>query len=369
MATSGIPIAPRALADFVERHGGALRSMAASPPVKPSLRAPSDGPTRRSTATDVVRRVASLTRAGAGDLAPLLNARYVDDALAAVNRGAMLLVDEALASREDIAALPGWFHPHATWTLAAMLDYADHPATEATIGEGCTIGKNVVLGPRVKIGNRVVIGAGAVIGEQGFGFAKGAGDSVRHIPHFGGVLIEDDVHIGANTTIAAGTLAPTIVKRGAKLDAQVHVGHNCEIGEGTMIAAQSGLAGSVVVGKGVMMGGQVGVADHVVIGDGARIAGKSGVIGDVPAAATYAGYPAVDRPRWLRGLAELYRLARGSSYPPPSSSSFRAGRLSTTPPIPPTAPLPAGMRPEALIRGSIPGSSGNDPPPSGGGGV
>lgn len=365
-ATIGIPIAPRALTDFVERHGGVLRSMATSPPAKAAVRIPSEGPTRRAVATDVVRRVATLTRAGAGDLAPLLNARYIDDAQAAINRGAMLLIDEALAAREDVAALPGWFHPHATWTLAALLDYADCPAADAIVGDSCTIGKNVVLAPRVKIGNRVVIGPGTVIGDAGFGFAKGVGDATRAIPHFGGVVIEDYVHIGANCTIAAGTLAPTILRKGVKIDAQVHIAHNCEIGEGTVIAAQTGLAGSVIVGKGVMMGGQVGVGDHIVIGDGARIAGKSGIIGDVPAGATFAGYPAVERQRWLRSLAELHRLGRTSSMPP-SSGSMRAARIpSPVPPptasnVPPAAPLPAGLRPEAMIR-RAPGS---DPPREG----
>src|SRR6185437_5627665 len=122
-----------------------------------------------------------------------------------------------------------------------------------------------------------------------------------------------DVHIGALCTIAAGTIGPTILRRGVKLDAQVHVGHNCEIGEGTIIAAQSGLAGSVVIGKNVLIGGQVGIADHLTIGDGAKIAAKSGVIGDVAPGATIAGYPAVERHRWLRGLAELYRLAAGQA--------------------------------------------------------
>jgi UDP-3-O-[3-hydroxymyristoyl] glucosamine N-acyltransferase len=139
---------------------------------------------------------------------------------------------------------------------------------------------------------------------------------VREIPQLGGVVIEDDVYIGACCTIAAGTIAPTVIRRGVKLDAQVHVGHNCDVGEGTIIAAQSGLAGSVVVGKGVMMGGQVGVADHITIGDGAKIAAKSGVIGDVAAGATFAGYPAVERGRWLRGLAALYRLMERSPAEP-----------------------------------------------------
>jgi UDP-3-O-[3-hydroxymyristoyl] glucosamine N-acyltransferase len=127
------------------------------------------------------------------------------------------------------------------------------------------------------------------------------------MPQLGGVVIEDDAVIGPLCTIDAGTLAPTRIRRGAKLDAHVHVAHNCDIGEGAIIAAQSGFAGSVTVGKGVLVGGQVGVADHVTIGDFARIAAKSGVIGDVPPGAIVAGYPAVPRSRWLRALARAYR--------------------------------------------------------------
>ena len=325
--TSGIPLSPRPLQDCVQRHGGAVRN----------------------NAHGVVRRLVAVTHAGAGDLAPLLGARYVEDAVAALERGAFLLIEEALADREDVARLPGWFHPHAAWALAELLDTGDAPADDPMIGEGVTIGRGAVLMPRVRIGNGVTIGPGAVIGDAGFGWATGPDGALRAIPQLGGVVIEDDVHIGALCTIASGTLAPTLVKKGVKLDAQVHVGHNCEIGEGTVIAAQTGLAGSVIVGRGVLMGGQVGVADHVEIGDGARIAAKSGVIGDVAAGSTVAGYPAVERHRWLRGLAELYRLAasRSGSVAPPSRSSS----------IPPSSGLPAGVRPEAVIRRTDPPTS------------
>ncbi len=139
--------------------------------------------------------------------------------------------------------------------------------------------------------------------------ARRAG-AVRPVPQLGGVVIEDDVVIGPLCTVDAGTLGPTRIRRGAKLDAHVHVGHNGDIGEGTIIAAQCGFAGSVTIGRGVLVGGQVGVADHVTIGDGARIAAKSGVIGDVPAGATYAGYPAVPRMRWLRAFARIYEGVR-----------------------------------------------------------
>src|SRR5262249_49385363 len=131
----------------------------------------------------------------------------------------------------------------------------------------------------------------------------------RAIPQLGGVVIEPGAVIGPLCTVDAGTLSPTRVGRGAKIDAQCHLGHNVRIGDGTMIAAQSGFAGSVSVGKDALVGGQVGVADHVTIGDDARIAAKSGVIGDVPAGAVVAGYPAVPRARWLRALANMFRLA------------------------------------------------------------
>jgi UDP-3-O-[3-hydroxymyristoyl] glucosamine N-acyltransferase len=129
---------------------------------------------------------------------------------------------------------------------------------------------------------------------------------VRAVPQLAGVVIDDDVSIGPLCTIDAGTLRPTRIRRGVKLDAHVHVGHNADIGEGTIVAAQCGFAGSVRIGRGVLVGGQAGVADHVTVGDGARIAAKSGVIGNVPAGITVAGYPAVRRVRWLRALARLY---------------------------------------------------------------
>ena len=340
ITTSGVPLSPRSLSDFVLRHGGVVKN----------------------GAHGVVRRLVPVQRAAAGDLAPLLGARYIEDAFAAVSRGAFLLVDEALSERADVASLPGWFHPYATWALAELLDVGDAPADDPVIGDGCRIGRGVVLMPRVRLGARVTIGAGAIIGDAGFGFANGPDGATRSIPHLGGVVIEDDVHIGALCTISAGTISPTTIRRGAKLDAQVHVGHNCEIGEGTVIAAQSGLAGSVVVGRGVMMGGQVGIADHVSIGDGARIAAKSGVIGDVAARSTVAGYPAVERQRWLRGLAELYRLASGrvssNTSIAPSSGSMRVPSGFSSPPPPVASSTPSSVRPEAIIRRS-------EPPPDG----
>lgn len=323
----GVPLPPRSIADLVERHGGALRN----------------------GAKGVVRRFVPVGRAAAGDLTVLLHARYAGQAVEASKRGALVLVDASLETREELAPLAGWFHAHAAWAMAEVLQAADAPENAPVIGPDCRIGQGVLILPRVQLGARVTIAPGAVIGAPGFGFAVGPDGASRDIPQLGGVIIEDDVHIGALCTIASGTIGPTVIRRGAKLDAQVHVGHNCEIGAHTIIAAQSGLAGSVTVGREVLIGGQVGIAEHLTIGDRARIAAKSGVIGDVADGVTVAGYPAVERQRWLRGLAELYRLASGSgarrlSTPPRSTPPVRAGL--TNPPFDParakTMPAPPG---------------------------
>ncbi|HEY1955734.1 MAG TPA: UDP-3-O-(3-hydroxymyristoyl)glucosamine N-acyltransferase [Polyangiaceae bacterium] len=271
--------APATLAELCARGGGVVRGAAK------------------------VASVARVEDAGEGDLAPLTSGRFAAKAKRAIARGAAILADEALGRDLDG---PVWSHPHASWALAEVLDDCIAPMERPRWGEGCTFGDNVVLGPRVEIGARVHVEAGAVIGRPGFGWATK--DAVtRPVPQLGGVVIEDDAWIGPLCTVDAGTLAPTRIRRGAKLDAHVHVGHNCDVGEECIIAAQSGLAGSVVLGRGVLVGGQAGFADHVRVGDGARIAAKSGVIGDVPAGAVVAGYPAQPRMRWLRALARLYR--------------------------------------------------------------
>jgi UDP-3-O-[3-hydroxymyristoyl] glucosamine N-acyltransferase len=273
-----------ALAVLAARHGGTIVS---GPNVKPE-------------------RIAPPADARDGDLAPLLSARQVRAACEAAARGAALLVDASLRRAvEDVAAL--WVCDRAMWALAGLLDEAVVPPLAAVVGDGSSIAPSAVLGPRVVVGRRVRIAAGTVVGHAGFGWAFGAGGAVRAVPQLAGVVIEDDVVVGPLCTIDAGTLRPTRVRRGAKLDAHVHVGHNVDVGEDTIVAAQCGFAGSVTIGRGVLVGGQAGFADHVHVGDGARIAAKSGVIGDVPPGAVVAGYPAVARARWLRGLAALYR--------------------------------------------------------------
>lgn len=279
----------RTLAALAEQHGGRV--------LAGESRAP--------------ERIVAVDQAQRGDLAPLLSRRFLKVAKEAMVRGADLLVDASLEGSLDARLVPGapgiWIHAHAPWAMAELLDEAIVPEAAAIVGEGCAVAPSAVLGPRVLIGARVTIGAGVVIGHPGFGWAFGPGGALRAVPQLGGVVIEDDVAIGPLSTIDAGTLGPTRIRRGAKLDAHVHVGHNVDIGEGTIVAAQCGFAGSVKIGREVLVGGQAGIADHVTVGDGARIAAKSGVIGDVPAGATVAGYPALPRMRWLRGLARLYR--------------------------------------------------------------
>ncbi len=279
---------PATIGDLVARHGGEAQG-----------------------ARDVpLGRVAPIRDAGASDLAPLLSAKYLRAAEEARARGACVLVTAELASDPRVRRISSWVHPHASWALAAVLDACEEKAAPPVVGDGCVLGKNVVLEPGVVLGARVKVGANTVIGRPGFGWVTGPHGEVRAMPQKGGVLIEDDVVIGALCTVDAGTLSPTRIRRGAKLDSQCHVAHNCDLGEMSIIAAQSGFAGSVTIGRGVLVGGQVGVADHVTIGDGAKIAAKSGVIGDVPPGAVVAGYPAVPRGKWLRALAHMYRLAK-----------------------------------------------------------
>ncbi|HEX4609497.1 MAG TPA: UDP-3-O-(3-hydroxymyristoyl)glucosamine N-acyltransferase [Urbifossiella sp.] len=165
------------------------------------------------------------------------------------------------------------------------------------VGRGCRLGTGVVLDPRVVVyddcvlGDRVVVHANAVIGADGFGYRVLDGRHVK-VPQLGWVEVEDDVEIGAGSTIDRGTFGPTRIGTGTKIDNLVMVGHNCQIGRHNILAAQVGVAGSSTTGDYVVMAGQVGVADHTRIGDRAVIAGKSGVISDVPADARVLGYPA-----------------------------------------------------------------------------
>lgn len=181
------------------------------------------------------------------------------------------------------------------------------------VGGGSIIGDDAVLYPNVSIregvslGCRVIIHSGTVIGSDGFGFVTDGG---RHhkIPQVGGVIIDDDVEIGANCTIDRATLGNTVIKKGTKLDNMVHVAHNVTIGEHCLLAGQSGVAGSSTLGNYVVVGGKVAISDHLTIGDRVMIAGGSGVAQDVPSGQVVAGYPAIPIREWLKAQAVLPKL-------------------------------------------------------------
>jgi UDP-3-O-[3-hydroxymyristoyl] glucosamine N-acyltransferase len=177
-----------------------------------------------------------------------------------------------------------------------------------TIGRDCIIGSNVSIGFAL-IGDRVRIAAGAVIGEPGFGLAVSRRGAID-IPQLGRVILQDDVSIGSNSCIDRGAYEDTVIGEGTKIDNMVQIGHNVALGRGCVLAAHTGLSGSIRVGDGVQFGGQSGLADHLNIGSGAKIAAGAGVISDVPAGETWAGYPARPIRRWLREAAWVARQAK-----------------------------------------------------------
>jgi UDP-3-O-[3-hydroxymyristoyl] glucosamine N-acyltransferase len=177
----------------------------------------------------------------------------------------------------------------------------------ASVGEDSFLHPGVVLYAGVQIGSRVVLHAGAVIGSDGFGFGEEAGGRAK-IPQIGNVRIEDDVEIGAGTTIDRATFGSTIVGRGSRIDNLVQIGHNVVVGETSVLVAQSGIAGSTRLGRSVILAGQAGVAGHLTLGDGAIVGAKSAAVQDVPAGAFVVGHPAVDHREWKRAQAALRRL-------------------------------------------------------------
>ncbi len=183
------------------------------------------------------------------------------------------------------------------------------------IGDNVTIGENCIIHPGVKIyhdcllHNGVIIHAGTVIGSDGFGFAPQADGSFKKVPQIGNVVIEDNVEIGANTTIDRATIGSTCIKAGAKLDNLIQVAHNVEVGESTVIAAQAGVSGSTKIGKNVMIGGQAGLVGHIQIADGSKINAQSGVSKSMKEPNTaVTGSPAGDYTSALRSQAVFRNL-------------------------------------------------------------
>jgi UDP-3-O-[3-hydroxymyristoyl] glucosamine N-acyltransferase len=301
-----------------------------------------------------VTSIAPLDRAGAGEVSFLASARYVP--LFARSRASVVLVAPELADAEgSVPARVVVDKPHEA--LLALLPVLYAPPTRETgvhpsarVGRGAEIGEGVIIGPYVvigdgarvgdrawldshvvvgdgvdigadchlhpsvvlysgtRLGQRVQLHSGVRIGSDGFGYVFRGGVHQK-IPHVGRCIIEDDVEIGANTTIDRGSIDDTVIGAGTKIDNLVHVGHNVRIGRLCLLMAQVGIAGSTRIGDGVIFAGQAGIGGHINIGDGARIAGQAGVFGDVPAGESWSGYPARPHKESLRATAALFKLA------------------------------------------------------------
>jgi UDP-3-O-[3-hydroxymyristoyl] glucosamine N-acyltransferase len=217
-------------------------------------------------------------------------------------------------------------HPSARMESGVVIDPGAVIGPGAEIGAGTVIGAGAVIGPNVRIGrdcavgancaithaligDRVIIHPGCAIGQDGFGFVPSA-TGARKVPQVGRVIIQDDVEIGANTTIDRGATRDTTIGEGTKIDNLVQIAHNVVIGRHCLLAAHIGLSGSVVIEDGVMMGGQVGVADHLTIGAGAALGAQAGVIHDIPAGERWVGSPARPVKQFFREVATLARLTR-----------------------------------------------------------
>lgn len=306
-----------------------------------------------------IERISAIENAGSGDLTFLSNPKY-EDMLQNTKATACILKPE-IAKKYEFESLWCLTHnnPYYAYALAIDLLYAPrvkhinkveksahidptarllenvyvghNTVIEAgvEIGSGTVIGSNCFIGHGVKIGqntridsnvsisysiigSNVVILPGARIGQDGFGFATEKGKH-KKILHIGKVIIEDDVEVGANTTIDRGSVSDTIVKRGARLDNLVQIGHNVEVGMGSILVAQVGVAGSSTIGNYVALGGQAGIAGHITIADKVQVAGQSGVsksIQDV--GGMYFGTPAMPIRDWQRQNIALKKILSGA---------------------------------------------------------
>ena len=179
-----------------------------------------------------------------------------------------------------------------------------------TIGDDCVFFAGVRIYSETVIGNNCIIHSGSIIGSDGFGFAPQENGSYRKIPQIGNVIIEDDVEIGACTTIDRATLGSTIIRKGVKLDNHIQVAHNVEIGENTVIAAQTGIAGTTKIGKNCLIGGQVGFAGHLVIGDGVKIQAQSGIGKNLEAGEVVQGSPAFNYGDFAKSFVHFRNLPK-----------------------------------------------------------
>ena len=176
------------------------------------------------------------------------------------------------------------------------------------VGRDCIIHSHVSIREGTLIGNKVIIHNNAVLGSDGFGYLPKKDGTREKIPQKGRVVIEDEVEIGANTAIDRAALGETIIRKGTKIDNLVQIAHNIEIGSNTILAAQTGIAGSTKIGKNVIAGGQVGISDHLEIGDNVILAAKSGVTKSIPANTTVSGSPHLEITEWRKAWVSIPRL-------------------------------------------------------------
>lgn len=318
-----------------------------------TLIAPSDQPVDIPT----ISGIRHLEEAGAGDLTFLANTKYED--MISSTKASAAIVEPDFLEKRSFKNL--WLithpNPYYAYSLAMDLLYVPKAKFDSGIEDSARIDKNASLGEDVYVGHNVVIEAGAQvgggsvigsnsyighnvrigknaridpnvtithsiigdsfvalpgarIGQDGFGFSTHQGKH-KKIFHIGRVIIEDDVEIGANTTIDRGALKDTIIKKGARLDNLVQVAHNVEIGEGSILVSQVGVAGSTKVGKYCAFGGQAGFAGHLKIADGSRVAGQAGVQHDIDEpGGTYFGTPALPIRDWQRQNVAIKRLVK-----------------------------------------------------------
>ncbi len=234
---------------------------------------------------------------------------------------------------EEITATPG-IHPTATIDPSAVIGENSSIGAGCYVGPGTVTGKNLTMHPNarilgdvtvgdsvvlhagvsvrhgVKIGDRVTIHDNTVIGADGFGFTPDPALGFRKVPQIGGVHIESDVEIGANTCIDRGTLGPTVVGRGTKIDNLAQIGHNVVLGNNVIVCGQVGIAGSSTIADGVILGGQAGVADHITICKGVRVGGGSGVTTNISEPGDYMGYPAIPAHEWRRLQVSFRKTSR-----------------------------------------------------------
>ncbi len=298
-----------------------------------------------------IHRVAGIDEAGPGDLTFVANRKYIRR-ISETRASAIILGLEmppvslaSLRAKDPYLAFaralelfyrplepPPGIDPTAVIAEDACIGNNPSIGSYAVVGSNCVLGNHIVLYPHTviypgvsigdacilhahatvrefcQLGARVTLQNGVVVGSDGFGFAPMDDGAYYKICQTGRVLIEDDVEIGANTTIDRAAVGDTIIRRGAKLDNLVQIGHGAQVGENSVLAAQVGLAGSTRLGRNVKVGGQVGFAGHLEVGDGAVITAQSGTSHDVAPGAIISGSPAMDNALWLRAMAALSRL-------------------------------------------------------------